>query len=191
MSAGERVYRALLLLYPPKFRRAYGAQMMQLFGDQRREHGRRAWLTVSRDLLVSLPVRYQEAIHVMNPQAKLLTAAIVVTVGIVAFAAIGGGLVALALLLGLAWILYALIQERGAAPRPGFWWKLTLCGVGIFAVVFGVFAPPWPQSWRESVDGELAWWTGFFAVAIAIVCVVTGLLTGLLTLVHSRRRISS
>ena len=37
MSAGERVYRALLLLYPRAFRREYGAEMLQLSRDQRRD----------------------------------------------------------------------------------------------------------------------------------------------------------
>jgi hypothetical protein len=56
MSRSERVYRALLLAYPEEFRRKYGPQMEQAFGDLYREvrerGGRRgiAWfwaLTIS------------------------------------------------------------------------------------------------------------------------------------------------
>ena len=37
MSRSERVYRALLLAYPKEFRREYGSQMEQAFGDLYRE----------------------------------------------------------------------------------------------------------------------------------------------------------
>lgn len=37
----ERVYRALLIVYPREFRREYGAQMRQVFGDLCREEMRR------------------------------------------------------------------------------------------------------------------------------------------------------
>jgi hypothetical protein len=37
MSRSERVYRALLLAYPKEFRREYGSQMKQAFGDLYRE----------------------------------------------------------------------------------------------------------------------------------------------------------
>jgi hypothetical protein len=186
-ASGDRIYRALLLLYPPSFRREYGAEMLQLFQDQRHDRGRRAWLSMSCDLLRSLPARHQEVIHVMNARAKLLIAAVALAIAIVAFAAIGGGLAALLLMLGLAWILFALLRERGATAPPGSWWKLALCGVGILALVFAVFAPPWPQDWREAVPGELAWWTGFFAVTTAIVCVAIGALGGLVELAARRR----
>lgn len=187
MGPGERAYRALLLLYPPSFRRAYGDAMVQLFADQRRARGRHAWFAVVRDLFVSLPVRHQEAIRAMNTQTKLFTSAVVVATGVVAFAAVGGALAALALMLVLAWVLVALLKERSTATPGGFWWKLTLAGAGIFALAFVIFAMPWPQSWRESIDGELAWWTGFFMVSLAIVCMAAGLLTGLVE-VASRRR---
>ena len=37
----ERIYRALLVVYPREFRREYGAQMRQVFGDLCREERRR------------------------------------------------------------------------------------------------------------------------------------------------------
>jgi hypothetical protein len=41
MSRSERIYRALLKAYPAEFRREYGAQMEQAFGDLYREAGER------------------------------------------------------------------------------------------------------------------------------------------------------
>ena len=37
MSWSQRVYRALLLVYPREFRREYGPQMEQAFGDLYRQ----------------------------------------------------------------------------------------------------------------------------------------------------------
>ena len=58
MSRSERVYRALLLAYPREFRREYGPQMEQAFGDlyrEARERGGRSgiahlWVLAVSDL---------------------------------------------------------------------------------------------------------------------------------------------
>jgi TRAP-type C4-dicarboxylate transport system permease large subunit len=105
------------------------------------------------------------------------------------FLAIGGALFALALMLLLAWVLVRLLRERDARPARGFWWKLTLSSVGLFALGVVIFAGPWPDSWRESVDGEIAWWSGAFLFATAIVIIVSGLLSGVVEYA-SRRRLS-
>ena len=181
-----RAYRALLFLYPARFRREFGAQMVQLFRDQSRERGARAWLPVTRDLVVTLPMQYKEAFVNLNPQGKLLAAAIATTAGIVVIAVIGGAFAALLLMLLLAWILMSLLKERGAIASPGLWWKLAASGAGLFALLFAVFAPPWPQSWREAVPGEVAWSVGFFGFVLAIVLIVTGMLTGLVQRVSRR-----
>jgi hypothetical protein len=102
---------------------------------------------------------------------------------------VGGALFALALMLVLAWILAALLRERDARPSNGFWWKLTLAGVGVFACGFLVFAGPWPESWREAVPGEVGWWSGMFVFSAALVMIVTGLLAGVVQ-VASRRRLT-
>ena len=57
----ERVYRALLLMYPKDFRRRYGPQMVQVFGDLWREERERAglaglallWVRTVLDLLLT------------------------------------------------------------------------------------------------------------------------------------------
>ncbi len=61
ISASDRLYRLLLVAYPPSFRRDYGAPMAQLFRDCRREAARRdgrrgvawVWLNTLRDLVAS------------------------------------------------------------------------------------------------------------------------------------------
>jgi hypothetical protein len=184
--AGERVYRALLLLYPRRFRREYREPMLQLYRDARRE-STASWPRLAGDVVVSAPVQHKEAFRAMSTQGKLLTASLVITVAIVAFMAIGGALFALALMLLLAWVLARLLRERDAQLSPSFWWKLTLSGVGMFAAGFLIFAGPWPQSWRDAVPGELGWWSGMFIFCTAIVMIVSGLLSGLVVFASRRR----
>ena len=48
MSRSERIYRALLMAYPAEFRREYGEQMEQAFGDLYREAANEAGRVASR-----------------------------------------------------------------------------------------------------------------------------------------------
>ena len=185
---GERTYCALLFLYPRRFRREYRDPMVQLYRDARRDHSS-SWPRLAGDVVLSVPVQHKEAFRTMSTRGKLVTAAIVVAVGIAAFMFVGGALIALALMLLLAWILARLLRERDAQLSAGFWWKLTLSGVGVFAGGFLIFAGPWPQSWRDEVPGELGWWSGMFIFSAAIVIVAAGLLAGVVQL-GSRRRLS-
>jgi hypothetical protein len=162
--------------------------MLQLYRDARRDRVS-SWARLAGDVVVSAPVQHKEAFRTMSTQRKLLAASLVITVAIVAFMAVGGALFALALMLLLAWVLTRLLRERDARLSPGFWWKLTLSGVGVFAGGFVVFAGPWPQSWRDAVPGELGWWSGMFIFSAAIVLIIAGLLSGAVQLA-SRRRLS-
>src|SRR3989442_1492316 len=81
------------------------------------------------DVVVSAPVQHKEAFRAMSTRTKLLVLALVTVTGIVAFAAVGGALVALALMLLLAWILLAGRRERGTQLSPGMWWKLSSSGI--------------------------------------------------------------
>ena len=182
----ERAYRALMLLYPRQFRREYHDPMVQLYRDSRRD--RASWPRLASDVVASAPRQHKEAFRTMSTHGKLLTASVVITIAIVAFMAVGGALFALALMLVLAWILARLLHERDAQLSPGFWWKLTLSGVGVFAAGMLIFAGPWPQSWRDAVPGELGWWSGMFIFCTAIVMIVGGVLSGAVQ--ASRRRLS-
>jgi hypothetical protein len=183
---GERIYRALLFLYPRRFRRDYRDPLVQLYRDARRDRAA-SWPRLAGDVVMSAPVQHKEAFRAMSTQGKLLTASLVTGIAIVAFMAVGGALFALALMLLLAWILARLLRERDAQPSPGFWWKLTLSGVGVFAAGFLIFAGPWPQSWRDAVPGELGWWSGMFIFSAAIVMIVGGVFSGVIVLASRRR----
>jgi hypothetical protein len=184
---GERAYRALLFLYPRRFRREYRDPMLQLYRDARRDCT--SWPRLAGDLVLSAPAQHKEAFRAMSTQGKLLSASLVITVAIVAFMAVGGALFALALMLLLAWILARLLRERDAHLSPRFWWKLTLSGVGVFAGAVLFFGGPWPQSWRDAIPSEIAWWSGMFIFSTAIVMIVGGLLSALLQYA-SRQRLS-
>ena len=57
LDAAERLYRALLRLYPPRFRRAFAQDLVETFRDQRRASRRRGttpsafWFAALRDLM--------------------------------------------------------------------------------------------------------------------------------------------
>ena len=77
VSASARLYRVLLGAYPARFRREYGAPMLQVFRDCCREAARQrglygiavVWLTALRDLLVSAIVeRVAEALRLSRAQ---------------------------------------------------------------------------------------------------------------------------
>jgi hypothetical protein len=184
---GDRAYRALLFLYPRRFRREYGDPMVQLYRDARRDGS--SWLRCASDVVVSAPVQHKEALRIMSTQGKLVTAAVVATAGIVAFAAVGGAIAAMLLMALLAWILVALLKERGVQPVSGAGWKIAALGAAIFVLAFAFFASPWPESWREAVPGELAWGVGFFVFVMSIVMVVVGMLLGI-TGHFTRRRLT-
>ncbi len=185
MSIGERAFRGLLLLYPPRFRREYRDAMTQLYRDERRDHSL-SWSRIAFDTLVSIPIQHKEALRAMTTSGKLVAAAVATTAAIVVFAAVGGAIAALLLMLLLAWILVSLLKARDTRAPRGAWWKFAATGAGIFVVAFVFFAGPWPQSWRDAMPGEI-WWVGFFAFATAIVCLVVGLLAGVVELGQRRR----
>lgn len=72
MSRSERVYRVLLKVYPVEFRREYGPQMEQAFGDLYREayeRGRRRGIAVLWTLTISDVARTAVA-QSMTPRAN-------------------------------------------------------------------------------------------------------------------------
>jgi hypothetical protein len=174
-----RVYRALTRVYPARFRREYGDAMTQLFVDRaRRDGGRRAWGSALRDVTISAPYEYTESFMHASPQTKLVAAAITTAAGALAFILVGGALIAMVLLLLLAWELAAILRTRGHGITVHRWWKFAGAGVGLFVVLFVILAGPWPESWRSSVDGEIAWMVAMAGFSASIVLVALGLLMG-------------
>lgn len=68
---GERVFRALLLLYPASFRRRFGDEMLEFYRDRRDEQRRRRgaevpwrlWTHLVRDLLIAAPLQHVHALR--------------------------------------------------------------------------------------------------------------------------------
>ena len=87
--AGHPIYRRLLHLYPPSFRRRYGADLVQHFSDLVADRGvREAWARTSVDLIVTVPRHRMET--VMDDQHR--ATAVNVFIGVLA----GAGVLSLA-----------------------------------------------------------------------------------------------
>lgn len=174
-----RVYRALTRMYPSRFRREYCDSMAQLFEDRVRNDGsRRAWSNALRDLVISAPYEHWESYMHATTQTKLVAAAIATSAAAIVFLLLGGAILGIGLLALLAWELFAILRTRGHHPSAQTWWKFAVSGIALFAVLFIIFAMPWPQDWRSSVDGELAWFVAMLGFSTSLVLVVIGTFMG-------------
>lgn len=136
------LYRLLLLLYPPSFRREYGALMTQAFADRLGDRGGvRTWLLVVGDLSFSVPQQILEA-SVMSQKwtAALAACGAALIVGSMAMG-IGPPLLVLGLgTLGLAAIAFwaakrsgrpAEFSYGGVAPKTWIWWTVLAALLGL------------------------------------------------------------
>lgn len=187
MRTGARVYRVLLWLYPPSFRREYRELMLQLFDDLHRHHrARSVWIRITRDLAVTVPFEYWEAFMAASSTTRIVVTIAVTAVAVAAALVVGATIFAIVLMMLLAWQLFAVLRMRDARLSSARWWKFVLGGAGVFAFVFVVFALPWPQSWRSEVSGDLAYYLVVGGVAMSIVLVVTGTIMGIADLARRR-----
>ena len=169
MTRSDRVYRAMLLAYPPEHRRRYGDQMAQLFRDRFRRDGGGlgsvlVWAKVGPDLVGSaFTERMETAMNLKTLNSTpwwevtvVVFASIqaIMGVGVLAFGdgshirfGIGWGLLPAALLLGG---LAARRRSRGLAT--------SMIIVGSLAAAF-------------------AWWL-IYPVVLAAVVIVGGLSSG-------------
>jgi predicted permease len=67
-TPGERLYRALLHLYPASFRRRYGAEMLAFYRERRRAGGARVWPRVFLDLILSAAAEHLRASAPSRPR---------------------------------------------------------------------------------------------------------------------------
>ena len=180
---GERVYAALIRLYPRPFRQDYGADLVQLLRDQCAEEP--AWRVYSRalvDLAITVPSQRLEAlVHTNSTRAVSLLYAAMATGG--ALLAVIGGSNMVTLVVGLFIALtaaaMAVIAYRRGAPRAtsptAVWWKFILAGLClIVAVIIAAGA------------GFNAWYVGLFAVFLGVALSATGALLGVAHLVRRR-----
>ena len=176
----HRGYRALLHLYPRRFRLDYGDDMVQLLADQLRDESRiRVVGRTVLDLLVTVPARHLEA-HVPTSS----TTPLVVTFASVAAAltVFGGpvGLAGAAALLALA----ALAWRRGrpvVAEQDSRWWKLLLAGAGLLTALVVV----------TTITGELpegGWYVAMATMLTSFGLIGAGVVLGIAGRVRSVRR---
>ena len=132
------VYRVLLRRYPRPVRDSYGEPMTQVFADQLRDAGPRAWLVVGPDLLRTAPSQRMEALMAsLGPGARVGVLAAMVAGAVAASIGLGGGAVPLLVLIAAA-----LLVTRNRA---------------VMAAPFGERAPLWPAVTQ-------AWWAPLAAL---------------------------
>lgn len=190
-SRTVRAYRALLRLYPRRFREEYGVDMALLFAEQlRSEPAGRVWARTVVDLAITVPTRHMET-HMHrppNPTVPVLFGALSVA-GIV-FALVIGSNVAVAAI-GLAVAISAGVLAAAswrhsrtitaARPATSHWWKVLLAGAGVFTATIIVV----------NAVGEVSegWWAPMMLALLAgILATVAGLILGIAHLTTTRPR---
>jgi hypothetical protein len=144
------MYRRLLVLYPPSFRRDYGEAMVQLFGDRVRDRGRaRAWAGVLPDLLRTIPKERIEAVMThLSTSARILVVTLLFAVSAVTLVVSGGGL---AIPAAVVLVVVAATQRRhlrgllrGGERAPFLrslvqsWWAPVAVALAAFEILFAV-----------------------------------------------------
>jgi hypothetical protein len=182
MRVRTRAYRALLWLYPARFRREYGASMLQLFMD--REHSNaRPFRRAFTELAITIPYQYWEAFMSTSPSARSIILLIVTTAAVVASIVVGASIIGLLLMLLLVWELYAILRTRGWNAGIA-WWRFLLAGIGVEVTLMAVYSLP--DSWRPSLP------FGFFLtlglIMVGLVLMTLGVVLGMSEVVRRARR---
>jgi hypothetical protein len=133
------VYRILVWLYPPRFRREYRDDLFQAFHDELRDRGTaRGWQHILGDLFISLPTQHLE-VAMARSSFGTLTQLIIVGAAVLALVAFGG-VFALAALLVIAAATF--VFWRGRIPyreavrdSSASWWKFLIAGAALFATL--------------------------------------------------------
>jgi hypothetical protein len=182
MASPHRVYRALIHLYPPDFRRHYSQDLVQHFDDLVAHRGiRAAWARTGLDLTVTVP-RYQLE-RIMTPQQT--NTALYATVALLAL----GGVATLTIdsrigiVLLVAGLVLGLTQRSALAtsfrvPDSSLRRKrLRTAAVlgGIFVLSYGTFVLTVGESW--TITDTLLALIGTPAMIAAPLFLLAGLLT--------------
>jgi hypothetical protein len=159
-GGGERVYRAILALYPAEFRRRFGAEMVQLFQDTLRDARASgapagtllAWIRILADVVATAP---GEHLRRNRTVAHSLATAPSMTSRILGFAGVAAGLA----------ILAAYVIDL---PSGVFRDRLIVFAVGVMAVGLGVHRRQSTHALMPSLaaTGALAVATVFFLVTV-------------------------
>ena len=159
-----RLYRALLVLYPRAFRREFGEPMAQLFGDQLRDSGRRAWLRTAPDLIFTVPrLRIEAVMSSINSAPRVAAFAFIVLAGVVVAMGLGGPLVVF-VALALAGVLFGQRRLIASARRGGraplrhavvqTWWAPVAALIGGAEILFGIGTVFEASNWGGRIVGS-------------------------------------
>jgi hypothetical protein len=188
--SGDRVavpvYRALVKLYPRRFRGEYGDDMVVMFRDQCRDESvRGAFRRATLDLAITIPAQHLEAVMRRSPQA--LVPLIYMAVALAGLAtAIAGGTDPSTIVIGLAVTLIAgtigVVAWRRSVPVRGrsltsSWWMFLGTGPGLVAVVI-----------TAAALGVEAWFLGMMTLLLAFVLIIVGLGLGIAHVLNHRDR---
>ena len=184
MRARTRVYRALLWLYPSRFRREYGASMTQLYTDL--EHGRfKPFRRALAELAITVPYQYWEAFMSTMPSTRAVILVVATTAALLASIVIGAAIVGLLLMLLLAWQLYAILRTRGWDSSAHSWWRLLLAGIGFEVALMAVYSLP--DSWRPTLP--FAFFLTLWLISVGIVLMTVGVILAIADLARRARRV--
>ncbi len=143
-SRPVRIYQALLVFYPRRFRREYGEDMVLLFAEQLRDES--AWRVCSRattDFALTVPTRHLEVIMKKSTSPFLSTFFGAVAVAGAMFAVVSGTSAALAIVGAVTAVLaggLSLLSYRRNRPlvrssTEGGWWKPLAAGGGLLTAL--------------------------------------------------------
>jgi hypothetical protein len=176
-DAAVRAYRAVVRLYPRRFREEYGADMTQLMREQCREEPiARVLARALIDATISIPTQHVEARMRSAPNRLVPVVYVAAAVAGLVVATLGGsepatlvlglGLAVLAGTIGvLAWRRAAPVDQ--AQPVTASWRKFLEAGPCLVALVVA--------GAQADVD---AWYLGMVAVLAAVISTAMGLVLG-------------
>ena len=158
------VYRAALRLYPRPFREHYGEPMVQVFGDQLRDFGARAWFRMIFDLVRNVPAqRVEAAMSSTSPAARVVALAVIVLGAAVVSIGLGGGFVPV---VALAVVALLVTQQRFFASIPRgeraplrhavvqAWWAPVAGLLGLVMILAGIGTIFEAHNWGGRIVGS-------------------------------------
>lgn len=185
------IYRALVSLYPRRFREEYGRDMALLFETQlRNEHAGRVWARALVDLAINVPAQHLEARMHRSPNVVVPVVFAAVAVAGLVLTIVGGtnlGTAAFGLAIAAVSGVLALTSWRrtravtAARPANAHWWKLVAGGTVVFASTVVTV----------NITGEVSsgWWLPMMLTFLAALATsITGLVLGLAHLATNRPR---
>jgi uncharacterized membrane protein YdcZ (DUF606 family) len=176
-----RTYRALVHLYPRRFRREYGDDMVLLLEQQLRdEPAVRVVARVVLDLVVSIPTRHLEVVMNRSAPVALVVAAVATAVALAVFGS-PIGITGAVLLLAFAALVWRRNRPVAEEAHDARWWKLLLAGGGMLGALVVV----------TTITGELpsgGWYVAMVVLLASLGLIAAGVLLGLATLARPASR---